>query len=89
MPIPYKVKVTVKSVAKGECPLGFKAGDQWFIESAKTPDGMCPSAYNSVAPAIRVFRMGGKHPWDKNKDVTQISCPDPEHWVTYEVRRLR
>ena len=85
----YKVKVTIESVTKGECPQGFKAGDSWIIEDGKTPGGMCAGAYNSVVPAIRLFRLGGEHPWDSNKDVTHVSCPDPEHWVIYQVTRLR
>lgn len=85
----YKVKVTIESVIKGECPQGFKAGDSWIIENGKTPGGMCAGAYNSVAPAIRLFRLGGEQPWDSNKDVTHVSCPDPEHWVIYQVARLR
>ncbi len=87
--MPYKVKVTVQSVSKGECPQGFKAGDSWLIEDGKTPGGMCASAYNAVAPAIRVLRLGGEHPWDEDKDVTYISCPDSEHCVIHEITRLR
>lgn len=89
MPAMYKVQVTVKSVIKGKCPQGFKAGDSWLIEDGKTPGGMCSGAYESVGSSIRLFQLGGEHPWDKDKDVTQVSCPDPEHWVIYEVRRLR
>ena len=84
-----KVKVTIESVIKGECPQGFKAGDSWIVEDGKTPGGMCAGAYNSVAPAIRLFRLGGEQPWDANKDTTHVSCPDPEHWVIYQVTRLR
>lgn len=89
MSVLYRVKVTVDAVTKGECPQGCKAGDSWLIEDGKTPGGMCAGAYNSVAPAIRTLRFGGAHPWDKDKDVTYVSCPDPEHWVIYEVKRLR
>lgn len=84
-----KVKVTIESVTKSECSQGFKAGDSWIIEDGKTPGGMCAGAYNSVAPAIRLFRLGGEQPWDSNKDVTHVSCPDPEHQVIYQVTRLR
>ena len=75
----YKVKVTIESVTKGECRQGFKAGDSWVIEDSKTPGGMCASAYNAVAP----------QPWDSNKDVTRVACPDPEHRLIYQVSRLR
>ena len=89
MPVPYKVIVNVHSVTKGKCSQGFKVGDSWLIEDGKTPGMMCGGAYNSVYPAIRTFRLGGEHPWDEDKDVTYISCPDPERQVIYEVRRLR
>jgi len=51
----YKVKVTVKSITKGECSRGFKPGDSWIIENGETPSGMCGDAYTSIAPAISVF----------------------------------
>lgn len=87
--MPYRIRVTVKEVTKGECSQGFQAGDTWLIEDGKTPGGMCAGAYNSCASAIRVFRYGGEHSWNEDKDVTLVSCPDPEHWVIYEIRRLR
>ncbi len=85
----YDIKVTVVSVTIESCPQGFKVGDSWLIPDEKTPGGMCAGAYNSVASAVRVFRLGGEQPWDEDKDVTYVSCPDPEHWLVYEVRRLR
>lgn len=33
MSVTYKIKVTVHSVTKGECPRRFKAGDNWLIEN--------------------------------------------------------
>jgi uncharacterized repeat protein (TIGR04076 family) len=84
-----KIKVTVHEVTKGKCPQGFKKGDSWLIPDGKTPGGMCAGAYNSVAPAIRTLRLGGEQPWDKDKDVTYVSCPDPEVILIYEVRRLK
>lgn len=87
--MPYEVKVTVQAVTKGSCPQGFKAGDSWLIADGKTPGGMCAGAYNSISPAIRLFRYGGEYPWDRVKDVSYVSCPDPEHILIYEVRRLR
>ncbi len=85
----YKVKVTVHLVTKGECPSGFKVGDSWLIENGGTPSGMCADAYMSIAPAIRTFWLGGEQPWDEVRDITCRSCPDPEHLVIYEIRRLR
>jgi uncharacterized repeat protein (TIGR04076 family) len=87
--MPYKIKVTVHEVIRKKCPQGFKVGDSWLLEDGKTPGGMCAGAYNSLSPAIRLFRLGGEHPWDKDKDVTYISCPDPESILVYEIKRLR
>jgi len=84
-----KVKVTVKSILMGECPQGFKVGDSWLIEDGKTPGGMCASAYYAAYPAIRTLRLGGEHPWDENKDVTHVGCPDSERVLIMEVTRLR
>ena len=94
MPFPYEVRVRVHSVSEGECPQGFKVGDSWTIKSGliaggKTPGGMCVSAYQVVGPVIRDFRFGAEHPYDDDKDITYISCPDPNRRVIYEIRRIR
>ena len=89
MPSAHKVEVTVKSITKGECSRGFKVGDSWLIKNGETPAGMCGDAYISVAPAIRLFWLGGEQPWDKDKNVTCRSCPDAEVMVVYEIKRLR
>ena len=83
-----KIKVTVKGILKGECPRGFKVGDSWLTENYETPAGMCGDAYTAIAPAIRTLWLGGEQPWDKDKDVTFRSCPDADHVVIYEIRRL-
>lgn len=85
----HKVKVTVHSITKGKCSRGFKMGDSWLIENGETPVHMCGDAYISLAPAIRLFWLGGEQPWDKDKDTTYRSCPDAEVMVVYEIKRLR
>jgi uncharacterized repeat protein (TIGR04076 family) len=85
----YDVEVTVKSVTKNSCPQGQKVGDKWFIKGGKTPGGMCVSACNAVAPDIWLFSLGGEHPWDKDKDITEVVCPDPNVGLVFEVRRVR
>ncbi|MFC1953290.1 TIGR04076 family protein [Chloroflexota bacterium] len=85
----FKVKVTVESVLKDECPKGFKVGDSWLIEDGITPGGMCASAYYAVYPTVRAFYLGGEHPWEENRDVTHIACPDSDRLLIMEVKRLR
>ena len=84
----YKVKVTVKRVTKDECPAENKAGDYWIIDKT-TPAGMCLAAFECLSPVIRTLSAGGEFVWQKDPDVVEIGCPDPERVVVYEVRRLR
>ncbi|MEO0226123.1 MAG: TIGR04076 family protein [candidate division WOR-3 bacterium] len=83
----YKVRVRIKSI-EGKCPMKFKVGQTWLIDK-KTPGGMCQAAFHSIYSALRVFRFGGSHPWDKRRDITYVCCPDPENHVLYELRRIR
>jgi len=85
----YKVQVTVEKILMDECPMGFKVGDSWVIEGGKTPAGMCASAYYAAYPTIRTLTMGGGHPWDENKDISHVGCPDAERVLIMEVKRLR
>ncbi|MFC2068619.1 TIGR04076 family protein [Chloroflexota bacterium] len=84
----YPVQVTVKSI-KGKCHERMKQGTTWLIKEGKTPNGVCIYAWNSIYPVVRVFRHGGEHWWNLDRDVSYVSCPDPENQVIYEVKRLR
>ena len=86
---PAEVKLTVHSILKKECPMGLKVGDSWLMEDSKTPTGMCAALFCTAYPVIRTFRLGGEHPWDEDKDVTHVSCSDPESILILEVKRLR
>jgi uncharacterized repeat protein (TIGR04076 family) len=83
---PHKVRVRIVKI-DGKCPMNFKVGRTWLVDK-KTPAGMCQSAFFSIFSALRVFRFGGHHPWDKKKNVTYVCCPDPENHVIYELKRL-
>ncbi|MFC2034023.1 TIGR04076 family protein [Chloroflexota bacterium] len=73
---------------KNKCPSEHKVGDSWLYED-KTVGGMCPSAYDLVMPFVEILHYGGNLPWADDKDLVELSCPDPEVPVIYEVRRLR
>ncbi|MBI4331371.1 MAG: TIGR04076 family protein [Chloroflexi bacterium] len=85
------VKITVKTVTRGECPLKMKPGDSWVFQR-QTPEGMCMAAFSALMPAMRTFIVPGavyRYPGDAPEgEVVEVSCPDPKHWVIYEVRRL-
>ena len=85
----YKVKVIVHDVVKNKCPEGFIVGDSWIVGDGKTPGGMCAIAYNTLFPTIRAFRFGAEYPWDADKDVTYMQCPDRKVGLIYEIRKMR
>ena len=83
----YQIRVGVVS-QKGRCAQEHKVGDQWVIDR-KTPEGMCPSAWNALFSSVRVLMFGGTFPWQEDPDVTRLACPDAENPVVFELRRLR
>ena len=86
----YAVEITVKAITQSKgCAIGHKPGDTWLVKENKTPDGICLGAFNALLPALKVFRCGGEHHFDKDRDVTCVSCPDRNVQVIWELRRLR
>ena len=80
-----KVRLRIVS-QKGTCVFGHKVGQEFDVSSI-TPEGMCPSAYNSAHPAIFALMFGAKFPWEKEKGTAHIACSDPENPVVMEIRR--
>lgn len=84
-----KVQVTITEIqGRGECPVGFKKGDTWVIDSYITPTNFCMVAFVAIYPKITTMRHGGESPWGKESDVTYACCTDWNNPVTYEIRRL-
>lgn len=82
-----KMKLTLKiSSQKGTCAYGHEEG-QVFDVSTTTPAGMCPAAFCSAYPAIFALQLGTDMPWEKEKGVAHIACPDPDNPLTMEIRR--
>lgn len=79
------IRITIVS-QKGKCTQGYKVGDSWLLDELKTPNGMCENAYHSLFQYIRAFRFGATHPWDKEKGIMSIACPDPARRLVYELR---
>ena len=82
----YDIRIKVVS-QKGFCARGHVVGDE-FMLSQTTPEGLCPSAFNSLFPFAQTLRFGGSFPWEKNPDLTEIACPDAKNPVTFELYRL-
>ena len=77
------VIITIK---RGKCQGGFhNIGDKFTVGST-TPAGMCLGAWNAVAPYVCVLSYGGNFPWEEEKGVATIHCPDPKG-ITLELKR--
>ena len=83
----YDVVVRVVS-QQGTCVHEHKVGDKWVMK-AKTPEGICLTAFDALYPAARVLMFGGSFPWEADPDATTVACPDALNPVVFELRRLR
>ncbi len=83
----YDVHVKVIS-QKGTCEREHKVGEEWVL-GTKTPEGICFSAFQAIAPNARVLMFGGTFPWEPDPDATTVPCQDAENPVVFEIRRLR
>ena len=84
----YDVSIKVVS-QKGHCAQGHKVGDEWIIKGYCTPQGICMGAFDSIFPVAAVLAYGGKFPWAKDPDTSQVACSDADNPVVFEMRRIR
>ncbi|MBI4332405.1 MAG: TIGR04076 family protein [Chloroflexi bacterium] len=85
----HKVKITVKRVTVGACPLGMKPGRTWIVDK-KTPGGICLSALNTLLPYLRAQTSGGTFYYQKGFDAPlEYSCPDHVRHVIFEIERVK
>jgi uncharacterized repeat protein (TIGR04076 family) len=85
----FDVEISVKSITQNKgCSVGHKIGDTWLVNKSKTPEGICLGSFNAFLPALRVLRAGGGFSFDKDKDITYVSCPDPHVQVVWQLKRL-
>ena len=76
------VQIKVKA---GQCQGNRHDVGQVFTVDQTTPGGMCPGAWNAIAPYLTALRYGASFPWEKEKGTATIHCPDPEG-ITLELR---
>ncbi len=82
----YDVRVRIVS-QQGFCPY-HRVGQEWTI-AGTTPEGICISALGAMMPFINVMRYTSENfLWDKQLDVTQVACGDPDNPVVFEITRL-
>jgi uncharacterized repeat protein (TIGR04076 family) len=91
---PEKVVLKILSV-KGTCDAGLREGQEFDLSNefslgiSKDGKTLCPSAFYAAYPFWRVLRFGGEFPWEKNKDLGHVACPDPFNPVIMELRRVK
>lgn len=78
------ILITVKG---GKCQGEVHKVGQVITVERTTPGGMCIGAWNAIAPYILTLRCGGNFPWEEEKGVATIHCPDPKG-ITLELRRI-
>ena len=83
-----KFVITVIKI-KGTCDNGHQVGDAFEITEAKTPGGICLSAFSAILPKLMSLMLGGDIPWSDDRDADIVACPDPENAVRWEVRRVQ
>ncbi len=80
-------EVVIKLISNDHpCHSGHKIGDEWIFNSFTVPN-MCSMAYNTIYPVALALSVGGTFPWQRDKDIVTIACPDGEVHNIFELRR--
>ena len=79
-----KVKVIYQ---RGVCSYGHKEGDEW-LHGSTTPAGLCPAAYISFYPYLRILQRGGTNKYHLGPEVTRVACPDAWNPIIFELSRV-
>lgn len=86
----YQVKCTVKSI-KGECPLGYKVGDHFFVKDmaaieAGEPKSICLHALTAMIPYLTAYaRNTDQSDWINT--IQELQCPDSANSVVFKLER--
>jgi len=68
---------------RGNCECNHTVGQEFDLSGditlgyAGNANTICPALYYAVYPNLRLLRFGGSLPWEKDKDLAQVACPDP------------
>lgn len=65
-----------------------KMGDFWISENGEKPEGMCPSAWESMAFFVKTLALGGSNfydGWMKDPHSAMISCNDGFRPVSFYI----
>ncbi|MCX8006745.1 MAG: TIGR04076 family protein [Coriobacteriia bacterium] len=74
----------VEILGRGTCSIGLRVGDEWVVDSALVPAGMCGWAYAAMLPFLQPLRFGGSFPWEEEGEA-RVCCPDPANPVVFRL----
>ena len=75
------------TITDGKCQGGFHDVGRGFLVEHTTPAGMCLGAWNAIASYVTTLLCDGDFPWEKEKGITMIHCPDPKG-ITLKLERV-
>jgi uncharacterized repeat protein (TIGR04076 family) len=81
------VRMTIVGI-RNKCSNGHKLGEQYVVRN-KTPGGICLGSFGAVLPYLTALRFGASFPWEDEKGVITIGCPDHENEVIWRLERIR
>ncbi len=84
--MPIKIIIEVIETRGQGCDQGFKQGD--IFELKEQSHSFCCNAYNSIYPVAQVLRYGGRFPWETEKGVEILGCPDPYNTVVFKIKAV-
>jgi len=70
---------------EGKCPEGHKIGETF--EYPNDVGKLCPVAFHSIYPYIRVIGSGGSFPFFDEPNAHSACCPDYKRPVVFKISR--
>jgi uncharacterized repeat protein (TIGR04076 family) len=81
-----KVSIEIPDFLEEEtCPAGYKIGERF--EYPEDMGKICPAAFNSIYPYIRVMESGGAYPFFEEPNAHSACCPDYKRPVVLKISR--
>ncbi len=78
-----KIMLEVIEARGNGCDQGLKLGDKFELE--ENHHNFCSAAYSMIYPIAQVMRYGGRFPWEEEKDVQILGCPDPYNTIVFKL----
>lgn len=76
----------IDSKEKNGCEQEYKKGKRWIIKDNTIPGGFCVGGLSALLPWITCIKYNANIPWENNNEI-KICCTDPDHPVTFQIRK--